>query len=317
MADSQEPITKSQEQMTKLGVGIVGLGPRWRRHYRPALHALREQFSIRAVSDARHERAVRIARRFRCEATGIVQLFERKDVQAIMLLDTAWHGLWPVEIAGRFGKPVFCAVPLDADLEHADAVCEKVNEAKLPVMPVLVPRAAPATARLQRLLAEQLGAPRLLLCERRGTNPGRIGIGLLDWCMQLFGAAAPIQTRVTGSATDTFEELFADFGGGRWAIVRRWSGPHVRPATRLRLVAERGTALATLPNRVRWNDAEGRHAFVATEPRPVLEVLLERFYQAVTGGQPMQPSLAEARQALNWLRSAEVAEGCRVRETHP
>src|SRR5215831_3212317 len=221
-------MTESQQQMSKLRVGIVGLGRRWRRRYRPALHALRDRFVIRAVSDARYDRADREARRLRCPATAVVELLERKDVDALLLLDSAWHGLWPLHAACRFRKPVFCAMPLDADPEHADAVCQKVSAAKLPVMPVLLPRVAPATIRLQRLLAVELGPPRLLLCEHRGPKPGRIGVDLLDWCGLLFGAA-PVRTRTNRDGPGTVEEFAADFGEGRSAFVRRWSGPRVRP----------------------------------------------------------------------------------------
>src|SRR5260370_41165099 len=102
--------------MTKLRVGILGLGRRWRRRYRPALHALRDRFVIRSVWDALPVRASRNARQLGCRAAGgVIDLLEGKDSDAILLLDAAWHGLWPLEAACRFGKPGFCALPLDAD----------------------------------------------------------------------------------------------------------------------------------------------------------------------------------------------------------
>lgn len=289
----------------------MGLGRRWRKRYRPALRALRDQFAIRAVCDARHDRAAREARRFRCRATGVVELLECRDVAVMLLLDAAWHGLWPLELACRFGKPVFCAVPLGADLEHAEAVCRKVSQAQLPVMTVLGPRLAAATIRLRQLLEEKLGAPRLLLCEQHGPRPGRIGVALLDWCMQIFDNV-PVRTAAYGDGTGACEDLLADFGDGRSARIRRWSSPRLRPATQLRVVAERGTALVELPNRLTWHDAEGRHAFTAYSSRLAAEMLLEQFYRAVTTGQPMLPGLDVACKALTWLHIARQASGLRL-----
>src|SRR5438132_555491 len=120
--------------MTKLRIGIIGLGRRWRR-YRPALRAWRGQFAIQAVCDAVHERALRAAQRLHCAATsGIIEMLERKDIDAVLFLDAAWHGLWPLGAACRFGKPVFCGVPLDTDAAHAETVYRKVRDAQLPVM---------------------------------------------------------------------------------------------------------------------------------------------------------------------------------------
>jgi predicted dehydrogenase len=289
--------------MTKLRVGIVGLARRWRKRYRPALRALLNQFAIRAVWDSLPQRAQREARRLGCQAAaGVVEMLEREDIDAVLLVNEAWHGLWPLEAACPFGKPVFCAVPLAADAQHADAVCQKVSQAQLPVMTAPWPRFAPASLRLQQLLQEQLGTPRLLLCEQRGPKPGRIRAELLDWCMVVFGAA-PLRVKARGRESDLIEEVFADFGQERAARISRWTGRHTRHRVRLHVVAERGTACVDLPNRLRWDDSDGRHAFTATGQMSAAEGLLERFHEAVTLGRTMQPSLEDARQAWTWLRS--------------
>jgi predicted dehydrogenase len=290
--------------MTKLRVGILGLGRRWRRHYRPALHALRDRFVVRAVWDAMPIRAARQARQLRCRAAeGIIELLEGKDTDAILLLDAAWHGLWPLEAANRFGKPVFCAVPLEADATRAESICNKTRQAGLPVMMALMPRCTPANVRLQSQLAERLGAPRLLLCEQRGRSKGPIGVDLLDWCIQLFGGA-PVSISSHGDPTAGIEEAFADFGEGRAAYLRRWWGPHVSSSIRMHVVAGKGAAWVGLPHRLRWNDADGRHAWRATEQRPMAEVMLERFYDAVAAREAMLPSLEDARRAFGILRAS-------------
>ena len=42
-----------------LRVGVIGLGRRWRKRYKPALGALRQRFAVRAVCDQVRERAQR------------------------------------------------------------------------------------------------------------------------------------------------------------------------------------------------------------------------------------------------------------------
>src|SRR5438067_1816450 len=101
--------------MTTLRVGIIGLRRRWRRRYRPALEALRDQYEIKAVCDELRARAVREARRLGCAAMGPGGLLARDDLDALLLCSNQWFGLWPVERACQSGTPVFCANSLETD----------------------------------------------------------------------------------------------------------------------------------------------------------------------------------------------------------
>src|SRR4051812_48881855 len=90
-----------------LGVGVVGLGRQWRQQYRPALLALAPLFEIRALYDQTHRRAVGEARRLNAEAVGgVTALLEHPGVEAVLLPDRQWFGLWPVEAACRGGQAV-------------------------------------------------------------------------------------------------------------------------------------------------------------------------------------------------------------------
>src|SRR5207237_4199630 len=94
-----------------LRVGVIGLGPRWQRRYKPALLALRRMYEVRVLFDQIPQQATREARRLGCDAvTGITSLLESDDVDAVLLLDSQWFRLWPIEQACRCGKPVFCGV---------------------------------------------------------------------------------------------------------------------------------------------------------------------------------------------------------------
>src|SRR5947209_6538868 len=107
----------------RLRVGILGLGRRW-QGYRPALTGPASPVEVRAVCNPLARRAFRIARQLRCEADdGAEDLLDRPDLDALLFLDPAWHGLWPLERACRAGKPVFCAAPPTCDDARTDGLC--------------------------------------------------------------------------------------------------------------------------------------------------------------------------------------------------
>ena len=69
---------------TRLRVGVIGLGRRWRR-YRHALEALRKRVAVRAVCYQVARRAEDEARRLGCAAAaGPADLLERDDVDAAL-----------------------------------------------------------------------------------------------------------------------------------------------------------------------------------------------------------------------------------------
>jgi predicted dehydrogenase len=300
-----------------LRVGVIGLGRRWRKRYRPALRALHDRFRVHALYDQVQQRALLEAQRLHCDAAaGLTELFERDDLDAVMLIDAQWFGLWPLELACRVGKPVFCCTGLDRDDVHADAIYQQVQASQLPVMVEMAPRQAPATARVRELLHTELGAARLVVCEsvrparepRRqllGQKPGfaSVGIPLVDWCVSLLGAE-PLRAQADGVDTLGFARLLLEFPEGRTAQLTRWTAPHTRRSLRLRLVAERGSASIVPPGRVEWSGACGRHTHTLRCRQPLGPALLEQFHRAVTERQPPQPSLGDAYRALRWLRAA-------------
>ncbi len=155
----------------RLRVGVIGLGRRWRR-YRPILARLRDHIEVRTVCDQVARRAEIEARRLRCTASaGPVELLERGDVEAALLLDPQWFGLWPLEHACRAKKPVFCALSPDSDDAHADALHQQIQESGLPVFLALGPVLAPATMHLRELLTHRLGRAQPGAC-RLGRDAG-------------------------------------------------------------------------------------------------------------------------------------------------
>jgi predicted dehydrogenase len=307
-----------------LRIGIIGLGKRWQKRYKPAFHALRRRFSVRVLCDQVQERAKLEAKQMACDvAAGPRQLLEREDVDAVLFLDAQWFRLWPLEQACQTGKPVFCCCSLESDDAHADSLRHQVRESRLPVVMEMVPRFAPVTARLRRLFETELGTPRLLLCEavqpRKLPAPfkltrspdfspvadlvGGAGIALLDWCAGLLGSE-PLNVTARSLNPIGFSSLFLEFAGGRGVQITRRPEVVGRPAVRLQVVAERGSASVELPYQVSWRTKAGSHSQALRGQRPLAQLLLEHFRDVLEQRAAPEPTLEDAYRVLSWLRVA-------------
>ncbi|HTU17118.1 MAG TPA: Gfo/Idh/MocA family oxidoreductase [Gemmataceae bacterium] len=296
----------------RLRVGVIGLGRRWRR-YRSLLARLREHVEVRAVCDQVARRAEIEARRFSCAAAaGPVELLERPDVEAVLLLDAQWYGLWPLEHACRLNKPVLCALSPASDAAHADALHECVQRSGLPVLMALTPLLAPATRYLRELLTHRLGQARLVRADWSAAPPREDAehdllttpalLPLLTACAWLLDDVPRSIWTIDGDSA-SFVTLVLRFGRDRLAQVNLWTAAAGRPPARFEVVAESGTAAAELPRQLRWRDADGQHA-QRLPPRATEHNALERFILALRDGQPLRPNFEDVHQALTWLRAA-------------
>jgi hypothetical protein len=290
-----------------LRVGVIGLGRRWRQHYQPALAALRGSFRLTAVCDHVAERARLEAQRLGCDAAaGPTELIERADVDALLLLDRQWYGLWPLEAACRLSKPAFCGNALARDNPHADRLRQRIEASALPVM-VALPAPPPAALALVReVLAVQLGTPQQLVgyairpkaAEAADLFP--CPAALLGWCAALLDGE-PRRLLATRSEGGALAALLLDYGDGRVAHLCRARSGH--RSWHLRVVAERGSAVVA-PGVVCWSGPGGHVTHRLARGRPAGQVGLDAFYQAVTTGTAPRPGLAEAYRLLCWRRLA-------------
>lgn len=299
----------------RLRVGVIGLGRRWRR-YRPILAHLRQYIEVRAVCDQIAHRAALEARRLGCApALGPVELLERPDVDAMLLLDAQWFGLWPIEYSCTVNKPVFCAMSPERDDAHADAIQQRTQQSGLPVFVAMPTLLLPAAVQLRELLAHRLGQARLVRaewCAAEAANPRDLlrhpmVLALLAGCAWLLDDV-PRSVWTIGGDGASFVTLVLRFGVDRLAQVTLWSAAVGRPSPRLELVAESGTAAAVLPRRLRWRDRDGQHSR-RLPPRSLEQCALERFLLALRAGQPLQPNFTDAYRALTWLRAARRSRG--------
>ena len=294
----------------RLHVGVIGLGRCWRR-YRPLLGRLREHVEVRAVCDQFTHRADIEAQQFHCAAAaGPVELLERPDVEAVLLLDNQWYGLWPLEHACRVNKPILCAASPTSDEPHADALRQCIQASNLPVLMALSPLLAPATRQLRELLTHRLGQARLVRVDWSAPSPLPGGdllgnaalLPLLAGCASLLDDVPRSIWTMDGDSA-SFVTLVLRFGYDRLAQVNLWTATTGRTPPRFEVVAEAGTATAELPRKLRWRDADGQHT-QRLPPRSAEQSGLERFILALRAGQPLRPSYEDAYQALTWLRAA-------------
>jgi len=293
----------------RLQVGVIGLGRRWRR-YRPLLARLREHVEVRAVCDQIVHRAEIEAQQLDCAAAlGPAELLERSDVEAVLLLDAQWYGLWPLEHACRVNKPVLCVSSPASDEAHADTLRQQIQSRNLPVLMALPPLLAPATRQLRELLTHRLGQARLVRVDwSMGPHPNG-DLLATDAVLPLLAACAWLLDDVPRSVwtldgeSASFVTLMLRFGCDRLAQVNVWTATAGRTPPRIEVIAEAGTATAQLPRQLRWRDTDGQHA-QRLPPRSAEQSSLERFILALRAGQPLRPSFEEAHQALTWLRAA-------------
>jgi predicted dehydrogenase len=306
-----------------LSVGVLGVGRRWRRRYAPALQALAEGFRISAVCDPVQERADREGRRLRCDvAAGPTELLSDESLDALLILEAPWYGLWPLELACRAGKPVFCAAGFDPQDDTTDGALRQAQECQAPVMMGTSLELLPAAVRLRELLNGPLGPPRLVLCDwaqakrrpRRSSQatprPGISG-AVLDWCITLMGGR-PTTVQVMDSTAADLASIMLEFEDGRAVHIVQRSGPG--SAARIQVVAQRGRAEVRLPASVRWTDDTGRHTHRLPRQKSLTQVLLERFHCVILEGGKAVPGPEDARRTLAWLRAVarSRAEGRRV-----
>jgi len=119
---SRIKMTRSTRQKT-IAMGLVGVGPIWDRRYRDAVRSLSDRMQIRAVYDTVLGRAQVVAAELDAEPVqGMRQLFERSDIQGVLVLDPAWYDLFPAELACQHHKPAFLAGALGEDLSALEAL---------------------------------------------------------------------------------------------------------------------------------------------------------------------------------------------------
>ena len=334
----------------KLRLGLIGMGNSWNSRHLPALRALGDRFEVRAVCDPVAHRAQQLATEFRARAVdGFREVAFADDVDAMLLLSARWFGSMPIKAACEAGKAVYCGASLDISANEAAELRMLVREAGIAFMAEFPCRLAPATVRLQELMATKLGPPRLLFCNQRnttekpqnGNGAGSCGtatqlrqtIEMVDWCRYLVGAEPNTVTGLTHSgeslgSPDDYLLMVLDFDKPKNAtscpqaqiacgsyVREKWAEATAfrRPAD-LQVVCERGIAFVDLPSSLVWFDSAGQHMESLESERPVGEQLLLHFHRQVASLLLKTAGLEDAYRAMTIVLAAQQShrEGRRI-----
>lgn len=333
----------------KLRIGLIGLGPNWASRHKPALRALSSRYEVRAVCDPVSHLAEQAASEFRARTMeGFRALIASEDIDAVLLLSARWFGALPIDAACDYGKAVYCGASVDLDAHQAAHLRDRVAEAGIAFMAEFPKRLAPATIRLQELMATRLGRPKLMFCNERlharradrvqggGESPMRHLVEMVDWCryivdrevVSVHGAAHPAAGREDGEDYSLMSLEFAplDEGAERsGAFAQIACGSYVppewaeavsfrRPAD-MQVICEHGVAFVDLPSTLVWFDRAGQHTESLDSERPVGEQLLAHFHRAVESLVLKTSGLEDAYRAMSIVIAARQsnAEGRRVR----
>lgn len=328
-----------------LNIGVVGLGPEWEHRYRPALAKLGRRLAVRCVQASIVSQAEQAAAELGCDvAPGLLSLMERDDVQALLVLDTAWYGTVPAQFACQVGKPAFLASRLAHCVREADQLLRQAAQTGVALMPDFGHRYTPATSRLRELIATRLGRPQKLVVDVEATSPSgsasahsaKFAVSdaardvlavALDWSVNLVGSL-PVAVRAqrNHSPADGLEmrvEFRRPSAGGiaPTALIRldprSSSGSANDSDTSLVLKANveciHGTALLAGPHDVTWTLAAGISTGTSTgegvvesltSDRPGIEVMLDHFCRRVVGGLIPVPTLDDLCRAFQLVDSA-------------
>ena len=333
----------------KLRVGLVGLGDAWQQRHAPALRALADRFEVRAVCEQVGHWAEQAADEFSAAAVdGYRALARREDLDAVLILSPQWYGALPILAACESGKAVYCAAGLDLTPEDARLIKQRVEQTGVAFVAEFPRRHAPATLRLQELIATRLGDPRLLFCHQRsageasrshpsGRSPQsssiRELIELVDWCRYVVGREATWVTGLMHSGgcspgEEDYQMLSLDFSEpdrpGTGPVAQISVGRYIpagwqeaityRPLAALQVSCRRGVAFLDLPATLVWFDEAGRHQESLDAERPVGEQLLAQFHLAATSRCRKTSDLDDAYRALCIVQQARRShlEGQRI-----
>src|SRR5215469_5089902 len=117
--------------MSKLGIGVLGVGEMGKRHAEN-LRRLVPEARLVAVADAAAERARQVASELELENfyVKLEDMLDRKDIDAILIATPDKFHAQAVKLAAGAGKAVLCEKPLALCLTDAHAVLEAVSKAR-------------------------------------------------------------------------------------------------------------------------------------------------------------------------------------------
>ncbi len=147
--------------MTKLGVGVIGVGEMGRRHAENLRRQVPEARLI-AIADVSAQRVKQVAEELEVDHAyrNMEEMLQRKDIDAVLIATPDNFHAAGIKAAAAAGKDILCEKPLAIKLEDAHAALREVARAKVRLQVGFMRRYDPAYARaMKRIDAGEIGTP--------------------------------------------------------------------------------------------------------------------------------------------------------------
>ncbi len=282
----------------RVAFGLLGAGPWWEEAYRPAFSQQAQHLFVRSVYDAVPAKAEQIAKeRAATVAPSLISLFERPDIDAVVVLDSFWYGWAVLEFACQFRKPTLVVGPWGSQLAQLETIHASAREAGVLLMAAFPRRHVPSTTRLRELMATKLGRAQTIAAEVSWPeDQGREQLAeWIDWCGSVVGRQPTI------GANDS-SEIRLQFPNAAAASLLWRREP--APGESIRIECQHGHALITSPTEIAWQIDGEQKAENLTSDRSSAEILLNQFARRVVGG--LVP-VADLSDVLRSVRLAQTA----------
>ena len=159
--------------MSKLGIGVIGVGTLGRRHAENLRRAIPAAQLI-AVADADGARAKQVASELEVQHhfVKVEDLLKRKDIQAVVVATPSRFHASVTQLAAVAGKHVFCEKPPALLMEEAESAMKAIAKAGVQFQVGFMRRYDPPYARAKKSIeAGEIGEPIMFKSIGRDRQP--------------------------------------------------------------------------------------------------------------------------------------------------
>ena len=147
--------------MSKLGIGVLGVGAMGKRHAEN-IRRLVPQARLIAVADVAAGPTQRVAAELEIEHSfaSLEEMLERKDIEAVVIATPDKFHSQDIQAAAAAGKQILCEKPLALNLADAHAALEAVAKAGVQLQMGFMRRYDPGySSAMRRIEAGEIGEP--------------------------------------------------------------------------------------------------------------------------------------------------------------
>lgn len=287
-------------------LGVVGSAALWEDSYREVIRRQAKPVVLRGVYHPVPALADQAARDWQgWVAPSLTNLFERPEIDGVLVFDTAWQGWYALELAVRFRKPTLITGPWGDDIARLERIHLAAREAGVLLMAAFPRRHCPATNRLRELMATKLGPPKSLTADIPSADQTQVQlIDWIDWCSSILGRQPTGIAASQATETPGVRVLELRFSSSELSAEIRFRSA---AGESLRIDCRNGSAVITGDQEIAWTVDSQETRETLTTDRASTEIILDQFCRRVVGGLVPVSDLGDV------LRSMRLAQSVHVR----